>query len=575
MPKIKTAKIWKKVFNKEEIKLIWDLFDKLYGDVNWEEIEYADYFRRNTQMPYPETDEDDDTEGVQPKQMQKLLNALGEKETAYLFQNLKDVANLFRNNSIYYEDGYISWKKILKTEILGLLEEDITTAKINTMKKIIELRRTANVLVKDFDFYRYKDEVLLALISQEITYNSFVTILDKKPFSKGKELELDDLTMKKFWDKRKDIWKEKQGIVPQVQALLSLEPEFWHKDIFLESLEYQYGEKNFSKIDSDKQESFINLFKIFGPHIKWLNHFVKEKKSLFNNSFSNNVELYTKFNKPNEAFLKIVNESKKGINLNLSLDDYKKYLTTLTYFEEANEDILKKDRISIDDINNLKEGYELAINMIKAGKEESLKHMSYKQMAILNKYNLSENQKKWALDLYNRTCHLKTEVPLFKGRIGEYEFEMIDKNDIRGLVAGNATNCCQTLQGSSRTSSVSGPNCVYAGQEEVSQTFFLVSKKDRIMAQSWVWLSEDKKQLTFDNIEVLGQDLRDNIVKCYEAYSEYVMGLKKCDIKSITVGTGNSDIKLGDYWKATSDFKTIPEAYDARNSQYLIASRKN
>lgn len=574
MPKIKPAKIWKKKFDKKGLEHIWEMFDRLNGTVDWDNMEYADFFRTNTQIPYPETDEDDDTEGVQPNQIFKLLNVLGEKETYFVFNYLKNLNRIFRNNGVYFEDGYISWKKILKNEILTEIEDNSKTSKINVMKKLIDLTRSNNTLLKDFDFYKYEDKIYLALIEETLTFNDFNMILSKRPFAQGKELELDDLTMKNYWDKRKELWKKIHGIVPQVQELLLLEPEFWHKDVFLESLQNQFGEKQLSKLDAEKQANFINIYKMFGPHIRFLNSFIKEKKILLNGKFSTNIELYNKMSEPNNAFLKIISESKKGIALNLSIDDYKQYLTTLTYFKEANDDILKKDRITIVDLNNLKEGYNLAISMISAGKENMLKNMSYKQMAILNKYGLSENQKKWALDLYNRTCHLQTEVPLFKGTVGDYEFEMIDKNDIRGLVAGNATNCCQTLQSSSRSSSVSGPNCVYAGQEEKTQTFFLISKKDRIIAQSWVWLSKNKEQLTFDNIEVLGQELRDSLTECYNMYAEHVLSLKDCPIKHVTVGSGNSDIKLGDYWKNYPKFETIPEAYDARNTQYLIASKK-
>lgn len=84
--------------------------------------------------------------------------------------------------------------------------------------------------------------------------------------------------------------------------------------------------------------------------------------------------------------------------------------------------------------------------------------------------------------LYARTCHIKTKVPLFSGKIGDYTWEMLDKNDIRGLVAGNAVNCCQRIGSlEKRAHSYSGANCVYAGAEEEEQTFFIISKKDRIV----------------------------------------------------------------------------------------------
>lgn len=79
-------------------------------------------------------------------------------------------------------------------------------------------------------------------------------------------------------------------------------------------------------------------------------------------------------------------------------------------------------------------------------------------------------------------------------------------------------------------------------------------------------------QLTFDNIEVLGQEVRDPIKNCYEAYAKECLS-EKNKIKVITVGAGNSDMDLEKYWKEYRDFELIKEAYDARNTQYVISKR--
>jgi hypothetical protein len=107
---------------------------------------------------------------------------------------------------------------------------------------------------------------------------------------------------------------------------------------------------------------------------------------------------------------------------------------------------------------------------------------------------------------------------------------------------------------------------VYYGAEELNSTFFLVSKNNRIVAQSWVWMK--KGQLTFDNIEVLGQEIRDSIADCYQAYANYV--LKNKFVERVTVGAGHSDLSLGNFWKKIDDFETHSEAYDAANLQYEI-----
>lgn len=568
MAYIVAKKIWKKEFSNGELELIWEIFKGLCSNVDWETTEYADYFRNN-HFVYPETDIRDDTEGLKPKQMKKLLEVLDIEGTKFLLKTISDTGNKYRV-APFYEDGYISWKAVFKQNIEPLLETEDPLAEIG--KFIMDELVSANMAPANIRYYNYSKEVYKAFMNKELNFKDFSAITTQKPYPKDKKLGLDDLTMKDFWEKRKNLWKETLGITPQVQELLLLEPKYWHKDIFLESLYYHYDVKQFSKLDSTQQTCFINLYKTFGPHIKFLNSFIKERKILVNNNVVSNTELYHLMEKPNEAFIKIVEDNKKGIEIGLNLSDFEEILVALSYFKDAKEDILKKDRIKIADIETLKEAAKLAKSIIKAGNENSLKHMNYKTMSVLNKYNLKEEQKKWALDLFEKTCHLKTKVPLFKETIGEYTVEMIDKDDIRGLVAGNATNCCQTLSGPKRTFQYGGSNCVYYGAEEKTSTFFIISKNNRIIAQSWVWMKDS--QLTFDNIEVLGQEIRDSIADCYQAYADYVLSLPDSKIKLVTVGAGHSDLNLGKFWEKTDKGELIDEAYDARSGQYRIKKSK-
>lgn len=565
MPYIKARKIWTNKFSKGDLDRIWDFFKSLCGNVDWETMQYADFFR-NSNIIYPETDKWDDTEGIKPKQIKALLDALGFDMTETLLKHLSDNGNTFRTQP-YYEDGYISWKTVFKDKVEPMLDEE--NPQLEIAKYLVS---NAKDKPSNFGYYNYSDEVYEAVLAGKLDFSDFKAVLTKKPYPQNKKLSIDELSMKDFWDKRKEIWKKELGITPQVQELLLLDPKFWHKDIFLESLEYHYKIKQFAKLKSEDQNAFIKLYKTFGPHIKYLNSYIKERKFLVNRSINCQAELYHKMSEPNQAFVKIIEESKRGIDVNLSLQDFEKYITTLTYFEDARTDISKKNRLKLHDLNVLKEAYTFIMSIIKAGNESSLKNMNYQTMSVLNKYGLNENQKKWALALFKKTCHLKTEVPLFSETLGDYTIEMVDKNDIRGLVAGNATNCCQTLQRGSRDYSYGGNNCVYYGAEEKNSTFFLVSKNNRIIAQSWVWMH--KGQLTFDNIEVLGQELRDSIADCYQLYADYVLNLPKTKIKRVTVGTGHSDLSLSNYWKQANDFEVIDEAYDARNSQYEIKASK-
>ncbi len=550
-------KIWKKDFTEKEIDAIWEIFLGLCpSDVNWETTEYVDFFRNNTSIPYPETDKRDDTEGVKPKHVKEIIDALKIEGLKQLLLHLK--TQNYRS-SPYYEDGYISWKQVFTLVIKPLLEEEKPLAAIG---KFIFGPKLNN-------YYNYKNEVYEALFKGELNLRDFEPLMLKKLYKQNHSVSIKDLSMEDFWENRKELWKKELNIVPQDQALLLLEPKYWDRTTFSESLQYIFGEKQFSKLNEYQQTQFLNYYKTFGPHIKYLNPLVKERKVL-ENGFNNKVELYHLMEERNQSFIKVIEETKKGVDIEYSILDLEKLMISLTYFEEAREDILKKQRIKMKDISSIIEAADVASSYIKSGNEKALKGMKYSFMNELNKYNLSEQQKKWTLALFEKTSHLKTKVPLYKETIGQYELEMIDKNDIRGLVCGNAVNCCQTLNSDRRTYRYGGSNCVYYGAEEETSTFFIISKNNRIVAQSWVWLKGN--QLTFDNIEVLGQEIRESIKDCYQAYANFV--LKNSKIKKVTVGAGNSDLNLEKFWTKCKSIDCIDEAYDARISQYEITYKE-
>lgn len=561
---IKPSKKFKAEFNKEEIKEIFEMFQRLTG-VEWSEENERTYtdFLRNSYVVYPESDKHDDTEGIKPKQLKKILKVLSLKETESWFDLIKS-----RRLGNYFEDGYFSYKRAFDELLLEELENK--DFKSNLAKEIITKNKP-----QGFDYYRYDDEVYEALMEGKITFDTLQPLLTERLYEKGKVIKLKNLDLKDFYKEKEDAWQEHQKFVPKLQILLMLNPKYFNRQAFSLGLEYHYGKKQLGELSAEDQKEYIKLYKIFGPHIDIMKPFIKEKKYLINKKISeNNIFLYDKLDQPNPVFLKIFNESLRGIHLKLEIGDFEKYLTSLTYYKWLTEDLSKKDRITIDDLKNLEEIFDFIKGQIKAGStDKEIMNQDPRINTIINKYvqNPGPKEKDLIKALYAKTCHIKTKIPLFSGKIGDYVWEMLDKNDIRGLVAGNAVNCCQRIGGlEKRAFSYGGANCVYAGAEEEEQTFFIISKKDRIVAQSWVWMKNG--QLTFDNIEVLGQEVRDPIKNCYEAYAKECLS-EKNKIKVITVGAGNSDMDLEKYWKEYSDFELIKEAYDARSTQYVISKR--
>lgn len=557
---IEIPKIWKRKFSKEKIESIWEMFKSLCSNVNWDNTMYVDYFRTHP-IVHPETDVEDDTEGIKPKQLISLMEVLSLDEIKKLFQQISNNGATYRRTP-FYEDGYISWKMVFDDYVKPILEKENCKKEF---QKLIIMNDTSKP--SDFEYYKYKDEVFEAISSGEISWIDFQALLSQKPYPKGEVISLKKLSMDEFWNKREEAWKKIHNFAPKAKEVLALNPQFWDRKAFVDSLEYHYKTKNIAELNEKDKEQFLSSYKIFGSNIAFINNFLKERKTLENGkiSMAKNIELYDKQNGPSKAFGRIVSESRKGLELGLTVENYIDVLTTLTLFQSAEDEINNKDRLTLKDIETLYEGAEFARKLYIKGDIKNLEKMDYKLMSTLNKYNLNEHDKQKVIELFNATCHLETEVPLAEGTNDGYTWEMIPKSDIRGLIAGNATNCCQRIGGV-------GSTCVTYGATKKNSAFFIISKNNRIVAQSWVWMKKD--QLTFDNIETLG-DVRDAVVGCYKEYAKFAYGLKRKDIQKITVGAGHSDVSLSKYFEKADDYVEVGGGvYSDASTQYLIKKPK-
>ena len=160
-------------------------------------------------------------------------------------------------------------------------------------------------------------------------------------------------------------------------------------------------------------------------------------------------------------------------------------------------------------------------------------------------------------------------IPTIKGKHDGYNWEMLDPRNPRWLTVGVETNCCQHL------GNVGGACVRYIGEHPDIATTFVVTKGRRVVAQSFTWIS-DEGDLVFDNIEILGDDVRDSIVECYLEYLKVAKGsLKSFCIQRSIVGGGYDDAGVEKFFLKIEkkDFVKIPVDLgysDIRNSQYLI-----
>jgi len=126
----------------------------------------------------------------------------------------------------------------------------------------------------------------------------------------------------------------------------------------------------------------------------------------------------------------------------------------------------------------------------------------------------------------------------------DYSWEAIDMGNPRAWFVGLETNCCQHLHSA-------GSSCVlYAAKQPRYSGIFRVMKKKKTIAQSWFWFNQETGDFVFDNIEVLGGEVRDSIWKCYLQYIERDLAkyAKVFGIKRVCVGLGYNDMEsLSDY----------------------------
>lgn len=601
MPYVKVKKVWKKDhYNKkkkkgadedtnkdskakktekgltgEEIETLWNYFeDSLPENIKQEleDIPYLEVIRRSNKV-HPETDICDGTAGVTPKQMRFLIDSIG-------FENIKKLFDLMNSNTTayrtklngmaldyeVYERDIILWKIILNEEIIPKIEK---SKKEISLGEIFFRHDLGNAISK----YQFKDEVYEAYYSNKLDREEVLEMLKQNLVSNSSPLSLKEIKMDNFWDSRKELWKEVQHFIPGVKLMLLLDPEYWDKKIFLDALGYFYGVKQLSKLSSVDQEKFITFYKIFGHNLSVIKNVIKERNML-NNASLNQLKQYPELYTFNEgilnAFIKVTDLAKKGFYFEFDLDEYITILATISLEQGLSEHILKKENLTYSEFKDfILEQKSTVLNYGRTGKIKDLASYDFRSSALFKMYNVDSNEQMNVRNLYAKTSAIKTVLPLFKKTIGNLTVELVDKSDLRGLIAGKATNCCQRAIRAERGPSYGGNASVYYGAEEETSSFLLISKKNRIIAQSWVWLHKDI--LCYDSLEVLGNEVSDQVLKCYEAYAEHAMEQIK-GLKRVTAGSGHG-INISRY-PVDKDHVTHTYSYDSRGTQYIICDKK-
>ena len=200
----------------------------------------------------------------------------------------------------------------------------------------------------------------------------------------------------------------------------------------------------------------------------------------------------------------------------------------------------------------------------------------YSQDVFDNAQKLFEIGKSISND--NLTLHIKDD-----DQSKTITYELLEKDNPQGVILGNITNCCQTLEGAAKS-------CVEYGLSERNSKFMVFKSKDKVIGQSWVWYDETTKKICLDNIEI-PDAISKNKVKFLLLKGEMIACLKRMnknflsameekglEVDSVTIGSGYNDMGgfLGANFKKSSEEPKLTgyNGYSDASTQYILYKRK-
>ena len=149
----------------------------------------------------------------------------------------------------------------------------------------------------------------------------------------------------------------------------------------------------------------------------------------------------------------------------------------------------------------------------------------------------------------------------------DYHFYKLPDGDMRGLLLGEYTNCCQHLANQ-------GADCAKHGFLSEQGGFYVIADKktDEIIGQSWAWRG-GKNELVFDSLESLsGHFNAQNWEKITSKFAEQVKQNNTEQISALNIGKGGATPKLS-FNKAGALANPIDyNGYrDSEKMQYIVA----
>jgi hypothetical protein len=237
------------------------------------------------------------------------------------------------------------------------------------------------------------------------------------------------------------------------------------------------------------------------------------------------------------------------------------------------ENALRLKTTELESTGELQTEYELSYNEVMGKTKKPVRIELTRRLSADNTLDAMSKLKKWTSRRIEKgitsilpAASVKVEINKEDAKKA-YKFDILDKQDPRGFTIGEDTYCCMTINGVSE-------DCIKAGYTKENCGFVAAyNGSDTMVAQSFWFINKERPDvLVMDNIEAnKGQDLQQVAEVYRQALMEYLKSHPELGITKVHVGTGHTDINLGDMPKveAVPTLKDINYS-DATNQRLLL-----
>jgi len=468
----KMPKIWREKLDNQVLTQVVKAFANVVPVGNIEGLDFLKIYSQVGNFPHPETDKTDGSVGVQPKQIKKFLKS----------QNIEDlekvlwILHIGLNPSVD-SDGFVDWDSVWAQHVGNNLESP------NIIKSVIH--SVTGISTND------------QLTLDKLTGNPYLLTyaLELK-----KQNNLSSQSLTDIEDEMKAQWKAMK-MNPKSKALIISNSEHFNREV-LDYVTKMNGSETLMELSFAKQYYAVTIAERFGELVLSM-----PLDRLNIHGYKGVIGAPQILQSKEDSIFELFNE----MNLQ-QLDRYGQSLSMINP-KKLKELILGEDhKVSADILNtliNVKLNFVESNNLNLVEFVDSLPSRHLKYLYRYNK-NLSVTVVTELFNIFEQRSQVQN-IPSFKGSVGSYSYEMIDKTESKeGLILGYATDCCQVAFGV-------GEACLKVGYSNPNAGFFVVrkSKKDsdsgKIYGQSYTISGVDKnnlKYIVFDSIEVLGGDLK-------------------------------------------------------------------